>query len=216
MNRSKCNRATPCDSCTKRNQTSSCHYAANVRRSDASSSKKVNLTDRLKSLEALVSSLASQDFVVQERSRADGSATDDRGASAMPSEGVGLPSEASHSNDSRFDQSKDQDGLGPEAPRIRQTYDGAVSYVDSNHWLSVLEDIREVREHLSPEGNFLQQKAPANNGAHWESGLPEVSSVLGLNAGSASLDEILTSLPPRPICDRLLSHYFNSRYLVLG
>ena len=216
-NRSKCNRATPCDSCTKRNQESSCHYAANVRRSDASASKKVNLTDRLKSLEALVSSLASQDFVVQQRSRADGSsATNDRGAGAMPSEGVRLPSEVSHNNDSRLDQSKDQNGLGPEAPRIRQTYDGAVSYVDSNHWLSVLEDIREVREHLSPEGNFLQQKAPANNGAHWESGLPEVSSVLGLNAGSASLDEILTSLPPRPICDRLLSHYFNSRYLVLG
>jgi hypothetical protein len=164
-----------------------------------------------------VSSLASQDLVVQQRNRTDGSsATDDPGAGVMPTEGPRLPSGAGLNNDNRLDQSKDQKGLDPEAPRIRQTYDGAVSYVDSNHWLSVLEDIREVREHLSPDGNFLQQKSPTSNGARWEPGLPEVSSVLGLNASSASLDEILTSLPPRPMCDRLLSHYFNSRYLVLG
>ncbi|KAK3292146.1 uncharacterized protein B0H64DRAFT_364827 [Chaetomium fimeti] len=210
--KSKCNRATPCDSCIKRNQPSSCHYAANVRRSEASSSKKTNLTDRLRNLEALVSSFASRDLVVQQRSRTDGSSD---AAAAMPNEGPGLQTGASPNIDSQFNQNQDQKGLDTEAPRIRQTYDGPVNYVDSNHWLSILEDIREVREHLSPEGNFLQQEMPTGSGAGWEPGIPEVSSVLGLNA-SSNLDDILTSLPPRPTCDRLLSHYFNSRYLVLG
>ncbi|KAH6856885.1 hypothetical protein B0I37DRAFT_318729, partial [Chaetomium sp. MPI-CAGE-AT-0009] len=219
--KSKCNRGTPCDSCIKRNQPSSCHYAANVRRTEPASSKKTNLADRLRKLEALVSSFASQDLVIQQRSGTDGSsATDDHTAGAISTEGPGPPAGAGPNTDSRFDhdqnnQSKDQKGLHPEAPRIRQTYDGPVNYVDSNHWLSVLEDIREVREHLSPEGNFLQQEIPTSNGAFSEPGLPEVSSVLGLNA-SSSLDDILTSLPSRPICDRLLSHYFNSRFLVLG
>jgi len=31
-----------------------------------------------------------------------------------------------------------------------------------------------------------------------------------------SLDEILPSLPSQPICDMLLSWYFNSRFMVLG
>ncbi|KAH6631503.1 hypothetical protein F5144DRAFT_511113 [Chaetomium tenue] len=214
--KSKCNRATPCDSCLKRNQPSSCYYAANVRRGDANS-KKTNLTDRLKSLEALVSSFASQDLVVQQRNRAeDGNATHGHVTNTTSSERPNSASGSDPSNGSWSSQSNDHKGLDPEAPRIRQTYDGAVNYVDSSHWLSVLEDIREVREHLSPEGNFLQQKIPPTGGARWEPELPEVSSVLGLNASSASLDEILTSLPPRPICDRLLSHYFNSRYLVLA
>jgi hypothetical protein len=78
-----------------------------------------------------------------------------------------------------------------------------------------LEDIREVREHLSVQGSFLPQDMPSSSSASWESELPEVSSVLGLDT-SISLDEILTSLPPRPVCDRLLSHYFNSRFQVLG
>jgi len=106
-------------------------------------------------------------------------------------------------------------GLNPEMPRIRQTHDGHLNYVDSSHWLSVLEDIREVREHLSPEGGILSQDMPRASGASWEPDPPEVGSVLGLEA-STTMEDILASLPPRPICDRLLSHYFNSRFQVLG
>ena len=183
-----------------------------MRRGDASS-KKTNLTDRLRTLETLVSSFAAQDLVVQQRTRTDGSSTlNDHAVSAMLNEqpNIGTGPGVNDSN-----QSKIQKGLDPETPRIRQTHDGHVNYVDSSHWLSILEDIREVREHLSPDGGLPPQDMSRTNAVSSEPELPEVSSVLGLGA-SASLDEILTSLPPRPICDRLLSHYFNTRLQVLG
>ncbi len=218
--RSKCNRASPCDSCIKRNQPSSCQYALNVWRSEAGFPKKSNLTDRLKNLEALVSSFAAQDLVVQQRKRTNGDSaiTDHQDAhalNAMSSEEPEQPSLTPKPGPNASNQSKSQKGLNPETPRIRQTPNGHVNYVDSSHWLSVLEDIREVREHLSVPGGFLPQDMPSSSSASWEPELPEVSSVLGLDT-SISLDEILTSLPPRPMCDRLLSHYFNSRFQVLG
>ncbi len=98
---------------------------------------------------------------------------------------------------------------------MRQTQDGHVSYIDSSHWLSVLEDIREVREHLSPEGNALPEDVSRGNASSWEPQVPQVSSVMGLHA-SGSIEEILGSLPPRALCDRLLSNYFNSRFQILG
>jgi hypothetical protein len=164
----------------------------------------VNLTDRLKNLEALVSSLASQDLVVQQRQQSDGSS---HAPMAVSSQEPGLAPRPSSSEGKK--------GLKPETPRIRPTQDGHVNYVDSNHWLSVLEDIREVREHLSPDGTVLSEEASRDEGPKWEPDDRPVSSVLGLEA-NLSLEEILTSLPPRAICDRLLSHYFNSRFQVLG
>jgi hypothetical protein len=167
----------------------------------------------LKKLESLVSSFAAQDLVVQQRTRPDGgNAMSDHSINTMPNE---QPSLTPGPGLSDSIQSKLEKGLDPETPRIRQTHDGHVNYIDSSHWLSILEDIREVREHLSPEGGFLQQNMARSNGVSLEPELPEVGSVLGLEA-STSLDEILTSLPPRPICDRLLSHYFNTRFQVLG
>ncbi|KAK4152579.1 hypothetical protein C8A00DRAFT_44389 [Chaetomidium leptoderma] len=211
--KSKCNRASPCDSCVKRHQPSSCHYVSNVRRSEASSSKKSNLADRLRSLEALVSSFAAQDTGVQQREPTDGdSSINDQRPRVEPGKELSPPLGSRPTTSS---QGQSQTGANPETPRIRQTHDGHVNFIDSSHWLSILEDIREVREHLSPEGGFLQQDVPSSSGATWGPELPEISSVLGLRA-SISLENILASLPPRPVCDRLLSHYFNSRFQVLG
>ncbi|KAK4237193.1 hypothetical protein C8A03DRAFT_44945 [Achaetomium macrosporum] len=183
-----------CDPCRSRklkrnpNQAPSCHYAATARPSDTGIHKKTSLTDRLKNLEALVSSFAAQDVIVQPRNRSDGDAATNN-ASLTPGSG---PNEGSQI------WSKSEEGLESETPRIRQTHDGQVNYLHSTHWLSVLEDIRE--DH------------PSNRDARWD--LP-VSSVLGLSV-NPSLDEILESLPPRQTCDWLLSHYFNARYLCLG
>ncbi|KAK4140118.1 uncharacterized protein C8A04DRAFT_40204 [Dichotomopilus funicola] len=228
--KSKCNRATPCDSCTKRNQPSACHYAANVRRTDSSSNSKKsssasNIADRLKDLEALVSSLASQGLVVQQGP----------GPVQPPAPLAVATDGAQESKPAIPVHDPGQNGVEPETPRLRQSQDGQVHFLDSSHWLSILEDIREVREHLSPEGMLVHHEEEGSSkgsdegmggmasmtGLTGMGGLlpepdnPELTSVLGLEV-KPDLDEILASVPPRGVCDKLISHYFNSRFGILA
>ncbi|AEO55551.1 hypothetical protein MYCTH_2108176 [Thermothelomyces thermophilus ATCC 42464] len=199
---------------------SSCHYAGNVRRGENGSSipKAQNLTERLRRLEALVSSLATKDLIIQQRERTDGHRfPPEEPKHTDTSLGTG-PNDGSQECQSRRRSLKE---LELEAARLRQTHDGQVNYVDPSHWLSILLDIREVRKQLSPEGAFLPpQGLPKSDGdgtvCEPGSGNPDASSGLSMGLGATSLNEILGSLPPRPACDRLLSQYFNSRFMVLG
>ncbi|KAF2008117.1 hypothetical protein P154DRAFT_479598 [Amniculicola lignicola CBS 123094] len=78
---------------------------------------------------------------------------------------------------------------------------GQPQYVDSTHWLSILNDIKEVREQLSTqEENDTEPQ-------------PEVDLVFPTT--SCSISEILLSLPPRPVCDGLVSQYFNAKFMML-
>lgn len=94
----------------------------------------------------------------------------------------------------------------------------ARGHIEDSHWLSILDDIKEVREQLaqsdimtSPEDN-----ADINDEAQEE----EIDLVLGATQPLPTLQEIVNSLPPRPMCDMLLSQYFTSpvvlRTLSLG
>ncbi|KAK3902854.1 hypothetical protein C8A05DRAFT_43805 [Staphylotrichum tortipilum] len=199
--KAKCNRAFPCDTCIGRNQAASCQYAANVKRTEAGVSKKTSLKDRLKSLEALVSSLAAQDLVVQQANKGS-----DQVAPALKPRSI--PSQTSSEPEARPEQSS-----SPETPCMRQVNDGQVRFVDSGHWLSVLDEIREVQEQLSPEGTLPPEDMP--RGLKPEPELHEALSVLGLEV-TLSMEDIMTALPPRPTCDRLLSHYFIARFQVVG
>lgn len=88
--------------------------------------------------------------------------------------------------------------------------DDQMSYVDSNHWLSILNDIKEVQEQLSLSNNNIQGNRSVD-----KTGSEEELDLMFSPMPSHSIREILQSLPPRTVCDSLLSHYFNSRYMVL-
>jgi hypothetical protein len=103
------------------------------------------------------------------------------------------------------------DALTPEGPHLQETGDGQVNYIDPSHWLSILDDIKEVREHLSVSNQPLSQ-----NEAGFNAGAASDASFLFNPNQISSLDEILSSLPSQPICDMLLSWYFNSPFMVLG
>lgn len=94
-------------------------------------------------------------------------------------------------------------GIEPPTPRKGR------GYIENTHWLSILDDIKEVREQLaqsdimtSPEDN-----ADINEEAQEEE---EIDLVLGATKPLPSFQDIINSLPPRPICDTLLSQYFTS------
>jgi hypothetical protein len=105
------------------------------------------------------------------------------------------------------------EGLTPATPHLQESDDGQVNYIDPSHWQSILEDIREVREHLSPTQTASSE--------HKVQGLIELqgsdASFLFGAEQSASLDDVLLSLlPEQPICDMLLSWYFNTNFMTLG
>ena len=105
--------------------------------------------------------------------------------------------------------------LTPESPHRQETIEGQINYIDRSHWLSILDDIKEVREHLDitgevasrdsthfHRGNIDNQRSDARFLFHWD--------------GQPTLEEVLTALPPRSVCDMLLSWYFNCKFQVLG
>jgi hypothetical protein len=96
-------------------------------------------------------------------------------------------------------------------PDTLHTY-GKTSHVDPSHWVSILEDIKEVRESLSAVDPFSLLEPPRDDGT---SEHPDLSLALGSEHG-LQIKDILVSLPTRPICDMLVSRYFNARYMVLG
>jgi hypothetical protein len=83
-------------------------------------------------------------------------------------------------------------------------------YVDPIHWISILGDIKEVRETLWTEDAFSFNESTNDTTSH-----TEISLAIG-SENSSSIDDILMAIPARSICDMLVSHYFNSRYMVLG
>lgn len=152
-----------------------------------------------------MSSFLSGDAVIQPGLSAE---SDAAAGDTEPSAGRG---DRSAEQDAAFTGTGGEDTLTPETPHLQETVDGQVNYIDPGHWLSILDDIKEVREHLSVPSQPASQ-SETGLGADRES---DAGFLLG-SSQNASLDEILSSLPSQPTCDMLLSWYFNSRFMVLG
>lgn len=210
--RLRCNRDLPCESCIKRNKTSLCRYAPNASRVvNPGTSKQRDLKDRLNALESLVSSFLSGDANIQTRGRssshADASHYDTAAYHSPTPVHEPTPPDTSPSTDE-----KEENSLTPEMPHLQETEDGQVNYIDPSHWLSILEDIKEVREHLDASNQPRQQSDP---GSGSNGPLADASFLFG-SVPNTHFREILSSLPPQPVCDKLVSWYFYAHTFVSG
>ncbi|KAH8176518.1 fungal specific transcription factor domain-containing protein [Sarocladium implicatum] len=98
-----------------------------------------------------------------------------------------------------------------------------LEYTEPNHWLSIIEDIKDIREQLSP-GN---QSQDTRDGEVSSSGLTQTEDSIVATPGSSadlnlrhidvgSLSEVLDKgLPPKHLCDFWVSLYFQARYPTL-
>jgi hypothetical protein len=207
LSRLKCNRELPCDACTRRDKAAACTYASNAARNRPSNPKPRELKDRLNVLENLISSLLSGDAVIHPGDLGETEQLRNRivSLSTPPSSSPGTTLSGTNLGA--------DEALTPETPRLRETGDGQVNYIEPSHWLSILDDIKEVREHLSVPSRALpphQTSVPDEEGE-----LPDLN-LLHVGRGDMGLAEIIESLPAPPICDTLLSWYFNSRFMILG
>jgi hypothetical protein len=208
--RLKCDRSSPCSACVRRDISSLCKYAVNASRSKPGRSKPRDVKDRLNTLENLVSSLLSGNAVIQSGLLTENelNTEDDENISSSVEQYNGPMKHGSALSNS----SGGEDALTQETPHLQETGDGRVNYIDPGHWLSILDDIKEVREHLSVTD---QPSSQSKTGFDVDRAVPDAGFLFSPDQNS-SLDEILSSLPPQPICDMLLSWYFNSRFMVLG
>ena len=118
---------------------------------------------------------------------------------------------ASTVND-RFSQLGAGSDPGKETPRFLHDQNGEAVYMEPSHWMSILQDIKDMRADLSSQGSLASNELASSQDLGLE---PDISLGITLR-DTLSISDVLSSLPAQPICDVLLSQYFNSRYMVLG
>ncbi|KAH8805983.1 fungal-specific transcription factor domain-containing protein [Xylogone sp. PMI_703] len=190
----KCDRTLPCNNCVKRRLSASCRYVGPPRmhpRPGPSNSEPESLQARLEHLENLVHSY------IERR------ATESQG-NQQPDLSKGLRNvEHEHTEESEL---PDEDDKSVDSQGRILVDNVGTSYIDAAHWKAILEDIREVKQDFQDDSMTLEVEAS-------EGELPELPGpflLLGA-ANSISKEELLESLPPRPVVDALVSRYFNSK-----
>lgn len=85
------------------------------------------------------------------------------------------------------------------------------SYVNSAHWAAVLDGIADIKDHFEKEEEAQARRLSDAQFPDWSG--PQL--LYGCNS-LATKDEILQSIPARPVVDRLVSRYFNSFEMSTG
>jgi hypothetical protein len=205
----KCNQGLPCESCIKRNKQASCQYAPNANRNKAGiPSKQAQLKEKLKNLEEVVSSLLAQ----QSAPYAGGSRSGENTQSGEEHLHPSLRQASSATAFSTFSgaSAAKEDVIDKESPRALMGEDGQVHYVNASHWLSVLEEIKEVRETLPVDEGAIVHADLVKSDLTPDIGFPFTQTE------ALDIDEILASLPPPATCHTLLSAFFNAGHAVPG
>ncbi|KAH6695374.1 fungal-specific transcription factor domain-containing protein [Plectosphaerella plurivora] len=113
----------------------------------------------------------------------------------------------------------------PIAKNVTTESPAAVSqtgYTDANHWSSILEDIRDIREQLAPVQE-AQDPRDSSSPPTFETPPRSTTSkgdVSGFDfgfgqIGSSTFQDVLAGLPSRQVCDFLVAHYFQARFTTL-
>ncbi|KAI1078118.1 fungal-specific transcription factor domain-containing protein [Whalleya microplaca] len=192
----RCDRRYPCGSCANRGLSQSCTYASNASRVlDGAQRAPGTMHERIQHLESLVVDLmqhTSASHSVQENGVTPGlpspMLTAGHSAAATPNEDL-----------------NDNASTASECGSIQLTKTGA-SYVSSAHWAAVLDGIAEIKDHFEKE-----EEAQAASPGLFDNPHPDwTGPQLLYGCTKLSKEEILESIPTRPIVDRLVSRYFNS------
>ncbi|KAG5659160.1 hypothetical protein KAF25_000362 [Fusarium avenaceum] len=198
----KCNRALPCDSCVRRNKQAVCHYASNADRSEKRTDNGESVAERLKKLEGLIATVAQRTSPKEPISML--SISDNAGPTKYNTGRSSASAEASASAASEVSKAQQGDGGA-----------GFASHVDSNHWYSILENIKAIRDelHVATPSSYTTapNSLPPNTDLQANENLDfDLESAAGLN-----LDYIISALPPRQVCDNLVSLFFRSHYTMM-
>lgn len=189
--RLKCDRLKPCFNCTKRGQPGSCDYVKHDPhlRSARQQATNTQLQDRVRQLEDMVNSLLNGQTIPDQDVSTAARSPIVTNTGAQASDGGFTPSAAP----SPYNQ------MDPNLPKPSSgKFTGAKSqesFVGSEHWESILDDITELKIDLeNPETTEIDDHNP--------------QILFGENHASRS--KIMSSIPPKPVCDVLISRWFKT------
>ncbi|KAI0112776.1 hypothetical protein F4776DRAFT_656807 [Hypoxylon sp. NC0597] len=190
----KCDRQQPCRTCSLRGLTMACVYPdATSRPSDREPHTTVQ--NRIRELENLVHVLMQRAASKNPSNLTNQTSTDvsvSRTVEESPDPGVGAGGS----------------GEPSDCGTLRSTSAG-VSYVDGAHWTALLDGISELKDCLEdtiePAPIFQASIAPQIAPDYGPSPL-----LLYGHFSQASKGEIVSTLPARPVVDRLISKFFNT------
>ena len=159
----------------------------------------LDLRERLKNLEDLVSSVAQQELRTPS-------------TTSLDFNSFLSPDETKKYSPSPLGPSREDNHLlRPGSFRGTQ-----MRYTESNHWSSVLESIRSIRADISP-ANAQSNTSPSigiEGISEDECSVSDLDLTF-VSAQTPTLEDILLNLPSRRICDNLVSRYFRSKQIVL-
>ncbi|KAB8259626.1 hypothetical protein BDV32DRAFT_124176 [Aspergillus pseudonomiae] len=199
----KCCRTYPCTNCKKRGEALSCTFVGRGPRGRASHGRTSPslVQDRLQHLENLILSLTqkkslAENHDIRRPEEHEGSSTS-RGTDARVTLRTPSTSEPKESP------------LDPSSKVVVENT--GTSYIDGAHWTAILEEINGVREYLQ-EDNGISDDEALDDG-HLNT--PSPTLLLGLNK-AVSKEDLLVDIPPRPVTDRLVAQFINSKEPVLS
>ncbi|KAJ5160909.1 uncharacterized protein N7482_007913 [Penicillium canariense] len=194
----RCDRQQPCATCTQRGLGLSCAYRPSPQALGDGTVQPVRpvatVQDRIKQLEDLVVDL------MQKMSAAN---VPPLASSSNPSPSANTPLATPAADGAHQVNSPDLDHGS-----MRLTKSGA-SYVHGTHWAAVLDGIAELKDHFDRDDEARPRPHPLGTAQPPQVNLSGPQLIHGFTK-VATRDEILASIPPRHIVDRLVSRYFNS------
>lgn len=183
----------PCDTCIRRNNHTQCHYASNADRQDKRFDGKP-LADRLKNIESLNATAAQKTQKPHPTSF------------MHTNKDIAQKLGISGSDNIHLSRSEAVASGGYIASS------GLVGQVDSSHWSSMLNNIRAIRDELpaaSPHTLTLSSVTLNDDGAASDANFDMAS------PDGVTFEHILSALPPRQVCDTLVSLFFLSHYTMM-
>ncbi|PYI28666.1 Zn(II)2Cys6 transcription factor [Aspergillus indologenus CBS 114.80] len=230
----KCCRVHPCTNCRKRGEASSCTFVGRGPRGKTSQGRAspTHVQDRLQHLENLILSLTQQKMMEQPTEPNDDGAGTGRGevnlAGLEPTnagDGSFVNTAWTHGNHTGTDESQripspglasrphplTPEGSPSDPPGKLVAQETGTRYVDGAHWRAVLEEISEVREYLREQDVHSDDELAQ----HDTKSVTAPTLLLGLHKPLRK-EELLAQIPPRPVTDRLVAQWLNSKEPVIS
>ncbi|KAI0845724.1 fungal-specific transcription factor domain-containing protein [Daldinia vernicosa] len=191
----RCDRQSPCAACVRRDKPDECIYSCSEQeRKDAVDyrprTRGQQTRQRITRLENLVIEMAQN--------------------SCRPSSNNAMPSGVLNDNIPQRQEGNIIDDMG----KLSLT-DSHTIYTGSSHWVTILDDIRHLKDELSEE--YPEEYSESNN-TNPEPTLSNAGLMQGLTTTKSSLlssapclprEQILAMMPPRKVVDRHVSQFFN-------
>ncbi|KAK9455004.1 fungal-specific transcription factor domain-containing protein [Dipodascopsis uninucleata] len=179
----KCDRSHPCSTCYKKGL--SCVYvkpSSNVSKEEEVDDSSKNIQDRIDQLERLVSTLANRLRTERKRNTTD----------------------EDHVN-TRFNNMTNSLTISNGPRMYISDSTGEVEYTDGDHWTAIMDSVSEIKKYVYNIDGMNERQSNSS-----EAPIAERLGLLSAFCRPFTKQELLSSIPPKKIADKLVAEYFNN------